>query len=110
MPARPQQAAAGMQHYPSPIGLDWDWNDVRVFLACVKLGSFRKAADQLGLNSSTVVRRIEAFEHRLGFALLNRLHDGVSPTPAGVAILDSAERSEERRVGKEGRARGAREG
>jgi DNA-binding transcriptional LysR family regulator len=75
-------------------GLDWDWNDVRVFLACAKLGSFRKAADQLGLNSSTVMRRIEAFEQRLGFAVLNRLHDGVSPTPAGTAILDSAERME----------------
>jgi DNA-binding transcriptional LysR family regulator len=78
-----------MQHdpQPSPSGLEWDWNDVRVFLTCVKLGSFRKAADQLGLNSSTVMRRIEAFETRLGFPLLNRLHDGVSPTPAGAATL-----------------------
>lgn len=85
-----------MQHEASAAstGLDWDWNDVRVFLACAKLGSFRKAADQLGLNSSTVMRRIEAFEQRLGFALLNRLHEGVSPTPAGTAILDSAERME----------------
>jgi DNA-binding transcriptional LysR family regulator len=96
MPSRVQQGAARMQHDPqlSPGGLDWDWNDVRVFLACVKLGSFRKAADQLGLNSSTVMRRIEAFESRLGFPLLNRLHEGVSPTPAGAAILDSAERME----------------
>src|SRR6266446_3028378 len=50
MPPRVQQGAARMQHdpQPSPSGLEWDWNDVRVFLACVKLGSFRKAADQLG--------------------------------------------------------------
>src|SRR5258707_13014153 len=96
MPSRVQQGAARMQHdpQPSPSGLDWDWNDVRVFLTCVKLGSFRKAADQLELNSSTVMRRIEAFETRLGFPLLNRLHEGVSPTPAGPAILDSAERME----------------
>ena len=96
MPSRVQQGAARMQHDPqlSPGGLDWDWNDVRVFLVCVKLGSFRKAADQLGLNSSTVMRRIEAFESRLGFPLLNRLHEGVSPTPAGAAILESAERME----------------
>jgi len=96
MPARVQQGAAKTQHDPSAVsgGFDWDWNDVRVFLVCVKLGSFRKAADQLGLNSSTVMRRIEAFEQRLGFPLLNRLHEGVSPTPAGAAILDSAERME----------------
>ena len=96
MPPRVQQGAARMQHdsQPSPSGLEWDWNDVRVFLTCVKLGSFRKAADQLELNSSTVMRRIEAFETRLGFPLLNRLHEGVSPTPAGAAILDSAERME----------------
>src|SRR5690242_5990397 len=94
MPPRVQQGAARMQHdpQPSPSGLDWDWNDVRVYLACVKLGSFRKAADQLGLSSSTVMRRIEAFANRLGLPLLNRLHEGVSPTPGGAASLDSAER------------------
>ena len=35
MPSRVQQGAARMQHdpQPSPSGLEWDWNDVRVFLA-----------------------------------------------------------------------------
>src|ERR1700704_2010061 len=92
MPPRVQQGAARMQHdsQPSPSGLEWDWNDVRVFLTCVKLGSFRKAADQLDLNSSTVMRRIEGFERRLGFPILKRLPEGVSPTDAGLAILQSA--------------------
>jgi DNA-binding transcriptional LysR family regulator len=96
MPVRTQRGAAKTQHeqLDVPGGFDWDWNDVRVYLSCVKLGSFRKAAEQLGLNSSTVMRRIEGFEQRLGFPLLKRLHDGVCPTDAGVAILQSAQQME----------------
>jgi DNA-binding transcriptional LysR family regulator len=93
MPVRVQRGAAKTQHeqLATPGGFDWDWNDVRVLLSCVRLGSFRKAADQLGLNSTTVMRRIEGFEERLGFPLLNRLHDGVSPTDAGRALVKSCE-------------------
>jgi len=96
MPLRVQRGAAKMQRdqLATPSGFDWDWNDVRIFLACVKSGSFRKAADQLGLNSSTVTRRIEGFEQQLGVPLLNRLHDGVSPTQVGLGILKSAEQME----------------
>ncbi|MGA8616561.1 MAG: LysR family transcriptional regulator [Xanthobacteraceae bacterium] len=75
----------------TPGGFDWDWNDVRLFLACVKFGSLRKAAHELGLNSSTVTRRIDTFEQLLQVRLLNRLHEGVTPTPAGQSILESAE-------------------
>ncbi len=96
MPLRVQRGAAKMQRdqLAVPSGFGWDWDDVRIFLACVKLGSLRKAADQLGLNSSTITRRIEGFEQRLGVPLLNRLPEGVSPTPTGLAILRSAEEME----------------
>ena len=97
MPVRMQRGAAKTQQHEqliTPSGFDWDWNDVRVFLICARLGSFRKAADHLGINSSTVTRRIEAFEQQLGVPLLMRLHDGVSPTDAGLAILKNAEQME----------------
>jgi DNA-binding transcriptional LysR family regulator len=92
MPASAQRRSAKTQQdeLTTPGGFGWDWDDVRIFLSCVELGSFRKAADALGLNSSTVMRRIEGFERRLGFAALKRLPEGVSPTDAGVAILQSA--------------------
>jgi DNA-binding transcriptional LysR family regulator len=96
MPAAMQRGSARAQHEQpaAPGGSGWDWDDFRVFLSCVDTGSFRKAADQLGLNSSTVMRRIEGFERRLGFAVLKRLPEGVSPTDAGHAIVQSARHME----------------
>ena len=96
MPLRVQRGAAKTQReeLATPGGFDWDWNDVRLFLACVKLGSFRKAANERGLDSGTVSRRIAVFEKRAGVKLLNRLHGGVSPTAAGMQILKNAERME----------------
>jgi DNA-binding transcriptional LysR family regulator len=92
MPLRVQRGAAKTQReqLATPGGYDWDWNDVRIFLACVKFGSLRRAAHELGLNPSTVIRRIDAFEELLQVKLLNRLHEGVTLTPAGQLILESA--------------------
>ena len=56
------------------------WDDIRIFLACVKAGSFRRAASQLRVSSSTVVRRIDKLERDLGIQLFNRIPDGVVPT------------------------------
>lgn len=96
MPLRVQRGAAKTQHeqLSTPGGFYWDWNDVRLFLACVKLGSFRKAAHERGVSSATVTRRINKFEKLLGVKLLHRLHDGVSLTAAGESIRKSAERME----------------
>ncbi len=70
------------------------WDDIRVFLACVKAGSFRRAATALRVSSSTVVRRIDRLEHDLGISLFNRVPDGVVPTEEACAIVDHAERME----------------
>jgi len=43
-----------------------DWDDVRYFLAVARGGSVRAAAERLGVNHSTVLRRIAQFEERLG--------------------------------------------
>ena len=43
-----------------------DWDDVRYFLAVAREGSVRAAAERLGVNHSTVLRRIAQLEERLG--------------------------------------------
>ncbi len=70
------------------------WDDLRIFLACTRLTSFRKAAKELHLSSSTVVRRIERLETALGMRLFNRLPDGVVLTVEGENILEAAKSME----------------
>ena len=36
--------------------LDASWDDLKLFLACAKYKSFRNAADELGLTSTTLMR------------------------------------------------------
>lgn len=67
------------------------WDDFRFFLATSKVGSFSKAANQLGVTQPTISRRIENLEQRLGVRLFDRLPSGVALTSAGQSILDTAE-------------------
>ncbi|HEX2590029.1 MAG TPA: LysR family transcriptional regulator [Rhizomicrobium sp.] len=59
-----------------------------MFLLVVKLGSFHKAAEALGLTQPTVSRRIARLEAALGVELVIRRRSGVTLTPEGQAILD----------------------
>ena len=45
-----------------------DWDDIRYFLAVARGGSVRAAAERLGVNHSTALRRIAQLEERLGGA------------------------------------------
>src|SRR3546814_2348607 len=72
-----------------------NWEDLRVFLAVARAGSLSGAARTLGLNHSTVFRRIAVFEARLGVLLFERLPTGYLLTPAGEELQDGALRIEE---------------
>lgn len=72
-----------------------DWDDLRFFLAVARTGSLRGAAKELGVNHSTVSRRIGAFENRLGARLFERLPTGYLTTPAGEDMLESAQNIEQ---------------
>ncbi len=72
-----------------------NWDDYRVFLAVARHGSISKAASALGVNRSTVLRRITAFEETLGVRLFERLPSGYFTTAAGEQILSSANQIEE---------------
>ncbi len=70
----------------------FDWNGLRFLLAVAKEGSTIAAAKVLGVNQSTVQRRLADLEAQLGQRLVERLPSGYRLTELGVAILPDAER------------------
>jgi len=72
-----------------------DWDDLRVFLAVAQAGSFTEAARQLGTVQSTVGRRIDKLEHRLGSKLFLRHRSGMKLTSNGLALAEQAMRMQE---------------
>ncbi len=68
-----------------------NWNDVRHFLEVVQSGSATRAAARLGINHTTVYRRISALEKQLGKNLFERLNNGWVLTPVGESIVAYAE-------------------
>ncbi len=67
-----------------------DWDDVRYFLAVARNGSVRAAAERLGINHSTVLRRIAQLEERLGAHMFEKLPSGYRLTDAGEGVLEFA--------------------
>ncbi|MCB8875738.1 LysR family transcriptional regulator [Acidisoma silvae] len=68
-----------------------DWDDIRYFLAVARGGSVRSAAQSLGVNHATVLRRIGQFEERLGAQMFEKLPSGYRLTEAGEEVLELAE-------------------
>jgi DNA-binding transcriptional LysR family regulator len=71
-----------------------DWDDVRYFLAVARGGSVRAAAECLGVNHSTVLRRIAQLEERLGVHMFEKLPSGYRLTAAGEEVLEFADQME----------------
>ena len=71
-----------------------DWDDVRYFLAVARGGSVRAAAGRLGVNHSTVLRRIAQLEERLGAHMFEKLPSGYRLTAAGEEVLEFADQME----------------
>jgi DNA-binding transcriptional LysR family regulator len=71
------------------------WDDLRVFLALVEAGTFAGAAELLGINGSTVLRRVRTLENDLGATLFERGARGTRLTPAGEALLPRAQAVED---------------
>lgn len=71
---------------------DLDWSDLRYALAIGQGGSLGAAARQLGVNHTTVLRRLDALEARLGARLFERARQGYLPTEAGALLLEQARR------------------
>lgn len=71
---------------------DMDWSDLRYALAIGRLGSVAAAARQLGVNATTVQRRLDALERRLGARLFERARSGYQATEAGLVVVEQARR------------------
>jgi DNA-binding transcriptional LysR family regulator len=71
---------------------DLDWSDLRYALAIGQAGTLAGAARQLGVNATTVQRRLESLEQRLSARLFDRLRSGYQPTEAGAVLLEQARR------------------
>jgi DNA-binding transcriptional LysR family regulator len=70
----------------------YDWGDLKFFLAAARSGSTLAAARELGVNQTTVARRIAALEASLKVRLFDRNQDGYRLSEAGAGILAQAER------------------
>jgi DNA-binding transcriptional LysR family regulator len=71
-----------------------EWDDIRYFLAVARGGSVRAAAERLGVNHSTILRRIAQLEERLGTRMFERLPSGYRMTDAGDEVLELAQQME----------------
>lgn len=69
-----------------------DWSDLRFALAVGRQGSPGAAARELGVNATTVQRRLDALEQRLGARLFDRSRRGYQPTEAGSMVMEQARR------------------
>jgi DNA-binding transcriptional LysR family regulator len=71
-----------------------NWRDLEIYLQAVRTGSYTAAGRALGLNRTTVGRRVEALEAAVGVPLFDQTPHGYRPTPAGERLLAAAEAAE----------------
>ncbi len=77
-----------------------DWNDLRLLLTIARARGLTGAAKPLGIDHSTVFRRLQAIEARLAQSVFERLPGGIyEPTDAGARIIAAAERVENEILG-----------
>lgn len=59
------------------------WDDFRLVKTIAEAGGLAGAAERLGVNHSTVFRRLGQLEEELGVKLFERRRTGYALTPAG---------------------------
>lgn len=64
-----------------------NWDDLRYALAVADAGSLSAAAAKMGVNASTVLRRIAALEHAAGVRLFDRDQTGYQLTREGAGLI-----------------------
>lgn len=69
----------------------FDWNDIPLLLALAQAGSMSAASRRLGVETSTISRRVAAAEAALGTRLFIRSNLGYQPTDAGQVFIDRAQ-------------------
>lgn len=70
-----------------------DWNALKSFYAIAEQGSLSGAAVSLGVNHSTMFRRLQVFEQELGGRLFDKLDNRYVLTPMGEELLEYAHKA-----------------
>jgi len=86
-----QASAGAAQERAGPL----DWGHLRFFLELSRTGSLSRAASRLGVDRTTVARRVGALEEELGLPLFERGPQGWTRTKAGDELAALASRVEE---------------
>ena len=68
----------------------FDWNDLQAFLALARVGRLTVAAQHMGVDHSTLSRRIAALENAMGVPLFERRKEGFVLTPEGERLVEDA--------------------
>jgi len=84
-----------------------DWDGLRIFLALCRARSLAAAARKLGVDETTVARRLARLEKEMGVSLLERTPGGLTLSAAGEAVRAAAEQMESAALTAERRALGA---
>lgn len=71
---------------------NFNWDDIRIFLAIAEAGSLSGAARRLKLSQPTVGRHLQTLEKSLDTRLFDRLPDGFLLTEAGLELRHLAQR------------------
>lgn len=71
-----------------------DWDDYRLILALYRARTVRGAADRLGINHSTVSRRLSQIQKQFGAPVFERVTGGYQVTVLGEHLVDVAEQME----------------
>ncbi len=61
--------------------------DLEYLVASATTGNFGRAAESIGISTSTISRHVARVEDELGLALFERGHSGVRLTPGGRAVM-----------------------
>lgn len=70
------------------------WDDIRTVMMLVRHGTLAAAGQELGVNYTTVARRIQRAETQSTTPLFERLPDGYRPTAAGRLVAEHAQAME----------------
>ncbi|AUH33987.1 LysR family transcriptional regulator [Paracoccus tegillarcae] len=72
-----------------------DWDDLRIFLGVARAESLSGAGRRLGMDASTMGRRVARLEHAIGATLFLKTPQGYTLTEEGARLIPHAEAAEQ---------------
>jgi DNA-binding transcriptional LysR family regulator len=97
-------AATPLKWDGAPVSVrEFEWNDVRYFLAVAREGTLTGAAQRLRTDHTTVGRRLRVLEQTLRAKLFDRSTTGCTLTPQGEKFLEAAEAMESAAISAQSR-------